>query len=323
VDRAEVQSRTVKIVGTSARDSIEGFETGLLISSTGDVVTVVTPLLESKNLRVVLTDDRSFPAKLLGIDSKRRIAYLRTAAADVPFFDLSRSAPPLHVGDAVWGTTNRVELMQGAKPVDSMNLTLLRIDDPTVAADSNDRQPSRYLIEGVPNRAGAFGGALTTSTGQLIGMIAGPDQNKTSEAPARQAIPASEIRDAISDIMQGKGNTAELRPNHDNSSPKERTAGQLRGIILLPEILDQTPAYIDGIRPDSPADRAGLRPDDLVLYAGSTLIRSTNDLTRVIATIPDARSVLLVVMRGEELKEIELGADAALRSGKSAISPLE
>lgn len=306
-DKNDVSLRTVKIVGTSARDTVEGFETGLLISSTGDVVTVSTPLLDSKNLRIILSDNRSYPARLLGTDPKSQIAYLRTTAADVPFFDLSQAVTPPKPGDSVWGTTNRLELLRETKPLDSKRLTVLRIDDPSVSLNSKDRTISNVVVEGCPNRAGSFGGALTNDAGQLIGMIAGPERNNSTTELTRHIIPVREVRNAVSNILEGKIKN-ETRPlNRDFQTKPNGNADPFRGIILLPEELDQTPAYVDGIKPESPAHHSGLQTDDLILYAGSSIIRSSDDLRLAFRQLPPTESISLTVMRGDEIQEVELG----------------
>ena len=50
----------------------------------------------------------------------------------------------------------------------------------------------------------------------------------------------------------------------DEEAARPATLAAL-GIMLVPDVLERTPAFVDQVRPGSPAARAGLLPDDLVL----------------------------------------------------------
>jgi len=55
-----------------------------------------------------------------------------------------------------------------------------------------------------------------------------------------------------------------------------------------------------------PADKGGLKPDDVVLAVDGTQIESTRDLQRIIASTPVGRSVKLYVMRGGKETELDV-----------------
>ena len=78
------------------------------------------------------------------------------------------------------------------------------------------------------------------------------------------------------------------------------------GIVLVPDMLERTPAYIDEVRPGSPAARQGLRPDDLILLVGDRLIQSCKALRGELELIDRDDRVHLTVLRGQELIEVVL-----------------
>ena len=78
------------------------------------------------------------------------------------------------------------------------------------------------------------------------------------------------------------------------------------GIVLVPDMLERTPAYVDEVRPGSPAARAGLRPDDLVLLVGDHLTQSCKALRTELEMIDRDDRVHLTVLRGQELIEVVL-----------------
>jgi len=55
-----------------------------------------------------------------------------------------------------------------------------------------------------------------------------------------------------------------------------------------------------------PADKGGLRADDVVLAVDGTQIEGMRDLQRIIASTPVGRSVKLAVMRGGKEQELEV-----------------
>jgi serine protease Do len=78
------------------------------------------------------------------------------------------------------------------------------------------------------------------------------------------------------------------------------------GIVLVPEVLERTPAYVDQVRPGSAAARAGLRPDDLIILVGSHLTASCKALRGELAWIDREDRLPLTILRGQDLVEVQL-----------------
>ncbi|MFM8275307.1 MAG: PDZ domain-containing protein, partial [Gemmata sp.] len=83
--------------------------------------------------------------------------------------------------------------------------------------------------------------------------------------------------------------------------------GGFHGIIFVPNVLERTPAYIEDVVPGSPADKAGLRPDDLVSFIDGEPVASIKALDDYMKrfTRPDQK-IVLEVRRGESLQSVEL-----------------
>ena len=47
------------------------------------------------------------------------------------------------------------------------------------------------------------------------------------------------------------------------------------GIIFVPKVVERTPPYIEAVEAASPAAKAGLKPDDLVIYLDGEKDRAT------------------------------------------------
>jgi len=65
-------------------------------------------------------------------------------------------------------------------------------------------------------------------------------------------------------------------------------------------------AYVGRVHPGSPAERAGLRPHDIVVECNGWPIRDADDLIRTLSGLPPGRPVPLVVLRDGERLRLQL-----------------
>jgi len=72
----------------------------------------------------------------------------------------------------------------------------------------------------------------------------------------------------------------------------------------------RAPAYIDRVKPGSPADEAGLRKDDLVLSFNGAWVRNVRDYERVTEDLQAGRTVEMTLKRGGEVLRVTLTAVA-------------
>jgi S1-C subfamily serine protease len=79
-------------------------------------------------------------------------------------------------------------------------------------------------------------------------------------------------------------------------------------LVLVPDVLDRTPPFVDEVFRGSPAEAAGVRPDDLVLFLGEHVVPSSTALREQIGLIDRAEEITLTVQRGQELIEVQLRA---------------
>ena len=94
------------------------------------------------------------------------------------------------------------------------------------------------------------------------------------------------------------------------------------GIVLVPDLLDRTPPFIESVVADSPAERAGLAPDDLVIAVDGRSVPSRDAVQRALGMLADGDPVRIAVVRAGRVLEVELGPrpplPAASRRGTPA-----
>jgi S1-C subfamily serine protease len=76
---------------------------------------------------------------------------------------------------------------------------------------------------------------------------------------------------------------------------------------LVPDLLDQTPAYVETTLPDSAAATARLEPDDLVVAVGDRTINSQRGLRQELARLLPGDAVRLSLIRSGVIVTVDLG----------------
>jgi serine protease Do len=83
---------------------------------------------------------------------------------------------------------------------------------------------------------------------------------------------------------------------------KEPLTGQagFHGIVLVPNVVERTPPFVEEVLPNSPAARAGLRPDDLIVYIDGEQISSVKAFNDLIDRTPPGTTLRFEVRRFEK-----------------------
>ena len=81
------------------------------------------------------------------------------------------------------------------------------------------------------------------------------------------------------------------------------------GIHLVPDFLPKTPPFVESVRPGSPAAKAGIRPDDLVLFVNDRVVPSCKQLADELTFVDRLDPVRLTIQRGQELVDVSLAVE--------------
>lgn len=299
----EVLPKIVKIYGAGGFRGLEAYQTGILISPEGHVLTVYSYVLDADYITCTLDDGQKFEAKLIGADPRLEAAILKIEGKDLPYFDPAKS-PVVAEGARTLAFSNLYGVAVGEEPVS--------VQHGIVSARSSLEARRGvfetlyngpvYVVDAMTNNPGAAGGALTNLRGELLGMLGKELRNSRNNTWLNYAIPMAELTDAIDRIRAGKA------PPVGNDSPDQKVATpvtlQAMGIVMVPNVLERTPPFVDTVRTNSPAERAGVKPDDLILFVDEQLIQSVNSLTTLLERIDIDSRIKLTVMRGNELVDL-------------------
>ena len=78
--------------------------------------------------------------------------------------------------------------------------------------------------------------------------------------------------------------------------------------LRVKDVTDRSGAYVGGVKPDSPAARAGVQPDDVVEELSGIPVRTAADLERIAAQRRPGQPTSITVRRGDEQRTLILPA---------------
>ena len=296
------QAKMVKIHGAGGVRGLEAYQSGFLISDSGYVLTVWSYVLDTDYINATLSDGRKFEAKLVGFDPRLEMAVLKIEATDLSYFDLATSVGA-EAGTRVLAVSNLFGVATGDE-ADSVQHGVIAVKTRLDARRGTFETPYHgpvYVLDAMTNNPGAAGGALVNLNGDLLAVLGKELRSTSSNIWLNYAIPIDQLSTSAEQIVAGKFQPALDKPQARPDQPADLTT---LGLVLVPDVLERTPPYIDVVRAGSPAAAAGLKPDDLIVYLGDSVVHSCKGFGEELARIERDSPLKLVVMRGQELVEV-------------------
>jgi len=302
----QVQPKVVKIFGAGGLRGLEAYQSGILIEPSGYVLTVSSYVLDADEVTLVLDDGRRFDASPVGSDPVTEIAILRFDPGEepVPMFDLSQSASS-DVGGRVLAFNNLFGIATGNEAVSVLHGTVAAVA-PLAARRGAANVRYRgdvYVVDAVTNNPGAAGGALTDVHGRLLGLIGKEARSQLTNTWLNFALPVDAFANVVEDIVAGRH---QLPPLDELNRPNRPLACGDLGLILVPDVVARTPAYVDRVLPDSAAAREGIQVDDLIVMVDGNFVGSCSECEALIARNEISDQVKLTLLRGDEVVEVAL-----------------
>ncbi len=295
--------KTVKLYGAGGISGLDAYQSGFFISEEGHILTVWSTVLDIDDIVAVSSDGNRYQAQVLGIDPNLEIAVLETDRPATSYFDL-RQTRTAEVGERVLALSNLFGIATGNEMSSVQKGVLMAKTELKARRGTIESvyQGPVYIVDAMTNNPGAAGGALTDFRGRLLGMLGKELRDTGSNIWINYAIPMAELQESIDRILAGKS----IARNEERPTADRPTSLSALGIVLIPNILAKTPAFVDLVQPGSTADRAGLQSDDLILFVNSTRITSQDALRSELNFIDRADEIVLLIQRNNELKEIVL-----------------
>jgi serine protease Do len=300
----------VKIYGAGGMRGLEAYQSGMLISAEGDVLTAWSYVLDSDDVAVVLDDGRRFTAKLVGADPLTEVAVLKIdAGADqLAHFDLHKAAA-VDVGARVLAFSNLFGIATGDEPVSMLQGFVASVAplEARRGGFSTNYRGEVYIVDAAINNPGASGGALVDGEGHLVGMLGKELRSELTDTWLNYALPVAAFASTVESIRAGDFTP---KPLTDADRPDNPLSLSALGIVLVPDVVSRTPPYIDRVLPDSAAEKAGLRPDDLLVMIDTNVVASRGQADAFITRLEDDSRVRVAVLRDKTLLDFSLSTQS-------------
>ena len=273
-----------------------GLGSGVIISTDGYIITNNHVVEEADELKVLLTDEREFTAKLIGTDPKTDVAVIKIDVENLPAATLADSSK-LRVGDVVFAIGNPLGVGQTVTMgiVSATNRRVRILDE--VAGYEDFIQTDAAINQG------NSGGALIDARGRLIGINSAIISTSQGNIGIGFAIPinlASSIMHSLIDT--GTVSRGYLGVSTDTLNADMAESFNLKGDAKGVIITDLNPA-------DGPAAKAGLKREDIIVAINDKPVASRDDLRLIIAQTPPETKITVKYIRDgkTETKDVVLG----------------
>lgn len=266
---------------------------GVIISHEGHLVTNAHVIAGSDEILVTLFDDREFPAKVIGADVLSDIAVLRIEAEDLdplPWGD----SDAIRIGETVLALGN---------PLANANSVSTGIISAIGRHDDDDRMGryENYIQTDASVNPGNSGGALVNIRGELIGINTAIATRSGGFEGISYAIPSELARFSVESLLKhGRVIRGFLGVGIMNIEGQEAQALKVvpgRGVMVTE------------VRPDTPAERAHLKPYDVITSFNGERVRDVSELRLAVSFSPVGQEVPVIVYRNGEKQELPVSVD--------------
>lgn len=267
-------ARTARILGTEREGN------GVVIDSNGLILTIGYLILEASDIEITGPDGKSMKAAFVGYDSRTGFGLLRAAKP--------LKEPPIKLGKSSEVTENTPVLVVGHGGSESV-LGARVISRREFAGNWE------YLLEDAifttPPHPGFGGAALLGRDGRLLGigsLFLQVELPGLGVIPSNMFVPIDSLKPIMADLIS---------MGHSSEPPRPwlgLNAGETQGRVFILRITSE-----------GPAEKAGLKPGDIVLEVLNRPVEGLADFFRKVWGLGKAGvNVPMSVLQGTQIRQI-------------------
>ena len=274
---------------TPDAEPISSLGSGVIVSPEGVILTNHHVVSDADEIEIALYDGRKYKAKIIGSDPETDIAVLKIDAKQLPNPITLGNVNSVHVGDVVLAIGNPFGV---GETVTSGIVSAMGRDHVGINTFENFIQTDAAI------NPGNSGGALIDTRGSLIGINTAIYSNNGGSMGIGFAIPINLAKQVMESILKTGGVTRGwIGVEPQNISPELSSSFRLtnkHGILIA------------GVLEGGPADRAGMRPGDVLIGINNESIKDVRDLLNKIAQTEPGHVLKFEVVRKSEALDMQL-----------------
>jgi Do/DeqQ family serine protease len=267
------------------RREVEAAGSGVIVDGVkGYILTNHHVVENADKITVTLFDNRSLSAKVVGSDKGSDLAVLKVEAAgltSMPFGDSSK----LRVGDYVVAIGN---------PFGFSNTVTSGIVSALGRSGLNRDAYEDFIQTDASINPGNSGGALANLNGELVGINSAIISRSGGNVGIGFAIPVNMARSIMEQLIAfGSVSRGLLGVQINDVTPEVAATYGLH---------DNSGALVMTVNPDSAAERAGIRIDDVIVSLNGMHVRDSGSLRNTVGLLRPGEQVRVGLIRdGKEL----------------------
>ena len=265
-----------------------GLGSGVIISSSGYILTNNHVVEEADEIEVILNDTRKAKAKVIGTDPETDLAILKIDLDKLPVIVLGNS-DSLQVGDAVLAIGNPFGVGQ---TVTGGIVSALGRNQLGINTFENFIQTDAAI------NPGNSGGALVDTQGNLMGINTAIYSRSGGSMGIGFAIPVSTAKQVLESIVKD----GQVTRGWIGVEPQE----------LNPELAEtfsikaRTGVIITGVLQNGPAAQAGVQPGDVITAVNGKSVSNVTELLGAVAALKPGIAAPLTVLRKDSKSEVSI-----------------
>jgi len=259
---------------------VQGVGSGVIINPDGYILTNHHVVDGSLEIKVELTDNRTFTAKLVGSDPPSDLAVLKVEATNLPTVSMGDS-DKVRVGDFVLALGNPLGIGQ--------TVTSGIVSAKGRATGLSDGSFEDFLQTDAAINRGNSGGALVNTNGELIGINSQILSPSGGNIGIGFAIPSNMARVVMDQLVK----TGKVRRGMLGVTIQSVDA-DLASSLNLPAARG---AIVTSVSSGGPAERAGLRRGDVITAIDKQAVNDNNSLRNLVAAKAPGSSVEVTALR--------------------------
>ena len=251
---------------------------GVIVSAQGYIITNYHVISEAREIAVELIDGRTAIAKIIGVDADTDLAVLKITMANLPVISTTHDATAM-VGDVALVIVHPYGVGQ------AVTMGIVSATDRRLAGLS---EYAGFIQTDADVNPGNSGGALINTSGALIGISSAYfTRTKTGIS---FAIPTDLTMKVFDEI---------LLKGHVVRGWLGFVGGPLNKIDR--EIIGKYSYGVTDVVSNGPADKAGLKPRDVILSMNGQTLLTYIDMQKLISEAPPGSEILIEVNRDKEI----------------------
>jgi serine protease Do len=266
---------------------------GVIVSRDGYIVTNNHVVAEADEVEVVLNNNKTYKAKVIGKDPDTDIALLKIEGSDLPAIEFANSDSVL-VGEWVLAVGNPFNLAStvtaGIVSAKGRNIDLHGDD---VAPGASNTSIESFIQTDAAVNPGNSGGALVNVSGQLVGINTAIASPTGSYAGYSFAVPSNIVKKVVFDLekfgVSQRGFLGVTIKTMDDESAKAVGFDKPYGV------------YVEGVNKGSAGEEAGLKNKDVITKINGFAVNSSPELQEQVAQYRPGDKITVEYVRNGQL----------------------